>query len=72
LFLAGHTHGGQITMLFPFLHLSPTRFETKYQRGDFHFGSMLMIVTRGLGMSLAPIRYNSTPEVTLIILKNES
>jgi len=70
LFLAGHTHGGQITLLFPFLHLSPTRFETKYQRGDFHFGSMLMIVTRGLGMSLAPIRYNSTPEVTLIILKN--
>ena len=79
LFLAGHTHGGQITMLFPFLHLSPTRFETKYQRGDFYFvnpdkigAGMLMIVTRGLGMSLAPIRYNSTPEVTLIILKSES
>ena len=71
LFLAGHTHGGQITLLFPFLQLSPTRLETKYQRGDFHFGNMLMIVTRGLGMSLAPIRYNSTPEVTLIILKNK-
>lgn len=72
LFLAGHTHGGQITLLFPFLQLSPTRLETKYQRGNFHFGNMLMIVTRGLGMSLAPIRYNSTPEVTLIILKAES
>ena len=71
LFLAGHTHGGQITLLFPFLQLSPTRLETKYQRGDFHFGNMLMIVTRGLGMSLAPIRYNSTPEVTLIVLENK-
>lgn len=71
LFLAGHTHGGQITLLFPFLQLSPTRLETKYQRGNFHFGSMLMIVTRGLGMSLAPIRYNSTPEVTLIILEKK-
>jgi uncharacterized protein len=68
LFLAGHTHGGQITFLFPFFNLSPTLFETKYVRGDFQFGKMLMIVTRGLGMSLVPLRYNSTPEVTLIVL----
>jgi len=27
-----------------------------------------MIVTRGLGMSLVPLRYNSTPEVTVIVL----
>lgn len=78
LFLAGHTHGGQITFVFPFTQLTPTMFETKYIRGDFHFGNpgkggsdMLMIVTRGLGMSLAPIRYNSTPEITLIELKKE-
>ena len=80
LFLTGHTHGGQITFLFPFVHLSPTMFETEYIRGDFWFdnlsssgdkASMLMVVTRGLGMSLAPIRYNSTPEVTLIVLKNK-
>jgi predicted MPP superfamily phosphohydrolase len=44
--------------------------ETNYIRGDFWFGDMLMIVTRGLGMSLAPIRYNSTPEITLITLQN--
>lgn len=71
LFLSGHTHGGQITFLFPFFNLSPTLFETKYVKGDFWFGDMLMIVNRGLGMSLAPIRYNSTPEVTLITLKRK-
>jgi hypothetical protein len=71
LLLAGHTHGGQITFVFPFIQLTPTLFETKYIRGDFWFGDMLMVVTRGLGMSLAPIRYNSTPEVTLIVLKNK-
>ena len=71
LFLAGHTHGGQITLMFPFVYITPTMFETKFIRGDFHFGDMLMIVTRGLGMSLAPIRYNSTPEVTLIVLENK-
>lgn len=68
LFLAGHTHGGQITLIFPFIQLTPTIFETKYIRGDFWFDGMLMIINRGLGMSLAPIRYNSTPEVTLITL----
>ena len=69
LFLAGHTHGGQLTFLFPFYDLSPTLIETKYVRGDFHFGDMLAIVTRGLGMSLVPLRYNSTPEVTVIVLE---
>ncbi len=78
LYLAGHTHGGQITFVFPFVQLTPTMFETKYTKGDFWFGnpdkvgaSMLLVVTRGLGMSLAPIRYNSTPEVTLITLKKK-
>jgi hypothetical protein len=71
LFLAGHTHGGQVTLVFPFIQLTPTMFETKYIRGDFWFDGMLMIINRGLGMSLAPIRYNSTPEITLIILKNK-
>jgi len=70
LFLAGHTHGGQITFIFPFIWLTPTLFETNYIRGDFWFDGMLVIVTRGLGMSLAPLRYNSTPEITLITLTN--
>ena len=68
LLLAGHTHGGQVTFLFPFKNLTPTLIETKYVRGDFHFGNLLMVVTRGLGMSLVPLRYNSTPEVTVIMI----
>jgi predicted MPP superfamily phosphohydrolase len=32
---------------------------------------MLMIVTRGLGMSLVPMRYNSTPEITVIVLRKD-
>jgi|SRR5690554_1551262 len=71
LFLAGHTHGGQVTFIFPYLKISPTMFETQYMRGDFYFDDMLMIVTRGLGMSLVPFRYNSTPEITVIILNDK-
>jgi hypothetical protein len=71
LMLSGHTHGGQITFLFPFYNLSPTLIETRYVRGDFHVGNMLLVVTRGLGMSLVPIRLNSTPEITVITLKGK-
>jgi predicted MPP superfamily phosphohydrolase len=70
LFLAGHTHGGQITFLFPFIQLTPTLIETTFIKGVRHYGKMLAIVTRGLGMSLAPVRYNSTPEIVIIKLEN--
>lgn len=71
LFLAGHTHGGQITFWFPFIKLSPTLIETKYVKGDFYFDDMLAIINGGLGMSISPVRYNSTPEVVLITLKGK-
>ena len=70
LFLAGHTHGGQITLLFPFVQLTPTLIETNYIKGDFYFGNMLAVVCGGLGMSLAPVRYNSTPEIVIITLNS--
>jgi hypothetical protein len=69
LFLAGHTHGGQITLLFPFIQLTPTLIETRYIKGDFYFGNTLAIICGGLGMSLAPVRYNSTPEIVMLTLK---
>lgn len=71
LFLAGHTHGGQITLLFPFIQLTPTLIETRYIKGDFYFDDMLAVVCGGLGMSLAPVRYNSTPEIVLITLQSK-
>ena len=71
LFLAGHTHGGQITLVFPFIQLTPTLVETRYIKGDFYFNNMLAVVCGGLGMSLAPVRYNSTPEIIIITLQNK-
>ena len=68
LFLAGHTHGGQITLVFPFIQLTPTLIETKFIKGNFYFNDMLAVVCGGLGMSLAPVRYNSTPEIVIITL----
>lgn len=72
LYLAGHTHGGQVVFLFPFINLTPVMFETKFIKGDYWFNSLLMIVNRGLGMSTMPIRYHALPEITLIEIKTKN
>ena len=72
LYLCGHTHGGQLTFFFPFINLSPTLVETKYVKGDYRFGNLLFVISKGLGMSLAPVRYNSTPEIIVIKLRKTS
>ncbi len=71
LMLAGHTHGGQLSFIFPGMFLSPTLFETSFVKGEFRFESLLFIVNSGLGMSLAPIRYNSVPEITHIVFRKK-
>ena len=69
LFLAGHTHGGQIAFPLPGFLLTGSSFETKYVTGFHNVGSMLVSVNNGLGLTLAPIRYHAPAEVTLIVLK---
>ncbi|MCX8056347.1 MAG: metallophosphoesterase [Ignavibacteria bacterium] len=71
LYLSGHTHGGQVNFLFPFVKVTPVIFETKFISGDYWFNGMLMIVNRGLGMSTMPIRYHALPEISLIEIKIE-
>jgi predicted MPP superfamily phosphohydrolase len=69
LFVAGHTHGGQIVFPLPGFPLSGSRLETRYVTGFYHAGPMLVSTTNGLGLTLAPIRYHAPAEVTLIIVK---
>lgn len=69
LFLAGHTHGGQIAFPLPGFLLTGSSFETPYVTGFYQVGKMLVSVNNGLGLTLAPIRYQAPAEVTLIRLK---
>jgi hypothetical protein len=69
LFLAGHTHGGQIRFWLPFADLTPARLETPYLEGAFPLGDMTLVVTSGLGMSIVPFRYRSPASVELIRLR---
>lgn len=67
LFLAGHTHGGGLAFGIPGLFLfAPATLETSYVSGLFRADQMFLSVTNGLGMTLAPIRFNAPAEITVL------
>lgn len=69
LVLAGHTHGGQIVLPFFGPLFVTSRMEGRYASGLFKIDSTYMYVTRGIGTTILPFRFNCPPEITLIELK---
>jgi len=67
--LAGHTHGGQVTLEYISPDLSPARLITAYVRGLFRKGDTQLYVNRGIGTIFSPVRFGSPPEITLYELK---
>ena len=64
--LAGHTHGGQVTLEYISPYLSPSRLITDYVEGWFQKpGGQQLYVNRGLGTIGVPIRLGAPPEITL-------
>ncbi len=68
LVLAGHTHGGQIVLHPLGIPVTGSMRETRFWRGLYTVGETTVMVTRGVGMSLAPIRYGSAAEVSTLVL----
>ncbi|MCR5261885.1 MAG: metallophosphoesterase [Candidatus Gastranaerophilales bacterium] len=64
--LSGHTHGGQVVIPFVGPLIVPSRFGTKYASGYFEEKGNKMIVTKGIGTSIMPIRFNCMPEIVVI------
>jgi predicted MPP superfamily phosphohydrolase len=69
--LAGHTHGGQVTLEFIHPSLTPSRLITRYVKGWFQKEEAQLYVNRGIGTILAPIRVGAPPEITLLELVTE-
>ena len=66
--IAGHTHGGQITVEILHQNLSIARFYTPYVYGLYREGDAAVYVTRGIGTVGVPARLGAPPEIALIRL----
>jgi predicted MPP superfamily phosphohydrolase len=67
--IAGHTHGGQITLEYLHPALNPARFYTPFVYGAYSIGARRLYVTSGVGTVGVPVRLNTTPEIALLRLK---
>lgn len=72
LVLSGHVHGGQVRLpLLGGLYGPQQGILPKYDNGLYEMNRTKMIVSRGLGNSLFPFRFNNLPEIVLICLQQE-
>jgi predicted MPP superfamily phosphohydrolase len=69
LFLAGHTHGGQVCLPGGIPITGNTRSSKKIIRGLWRQGRMRGYTTTGVGTSLASVRFFCPPEICVITLK---
>ena len=69
LVFSGHAHGGQIRLPFIGGILAPGQgLFPKYDGGLYTESNTNMIVSRGLGNSIFPIRINNPPEIVSVTL----
>ena len=69
LILTGHAHGGQFRL--PFIGgLAATNqgLFPKYDAGVFSEDNTNMVVSRGIGNSIIPLRFNNPPEIVVVEL----
>ena len=72
LVLSGHAHGGQFRLPFVGGLVAPNQgLLPKYDAGLYTEENTNMIVSRGIGNSILPFRFNNRPEVILIELKSD-
>ncbi len=69
LMLAGHTHGGQIRLPVLGTPVTMSRYGSKYAGGLIRGPSCRVIVSRGVGMTLMPVRWCVPPEVVCVRLE---
>ena len=66
LVFCGHAHGGQVRLPFVGGVIAPNQgFFPQYDGGLYTLGDTRMVLSRGLGNSLCPLRVNNRPEIVL-------
>ncbi|HZU29994.1 MAG TPA: metallophosphoesterase, partial [Candidatus Angelobacter sp.] len=74
LYLAGHTHGGQIALPFYGALMTLSKYDKKYESGLHRIGSAWLYVNRGIGLEGHPprARFFARPEITVIDVAPQS
>lgn len=68
LMCSGHTHGGQVRLPLIGTPIVPSSYGSKYAGGLVQGPAFRVLVSRGVGMSMLPVRLGVPPEVSLITL----
>ena len=72
LVLTGHAHGGQFRIPGVGGLVAPNQgIFPQYTEGQHHLENTDMIISRGLGNSIIPVRIMNDPEIVCVILKSE-
>lgn len=70
LVFSGHAHGGQFRLPFVGGLIAPDQgLFPKYDAGKYVENNTNMVISRGIGNSIIPIRFNNRLEVILVDLK---
>ena len=69
LFLAGHTHGGQVWLPIIGSPVVPSSHGQKFNYGHVIFNETDMFVTTGIGTSIIPVRFLVPPEIAVLTLR---
>ncbi len=73
LVFSGHAHGGQFRLPFVGGLIAPNQgLFPKYDSGLYVDGGTSMVVSRGIGNSIIPFRFNNRPEIVLLVLHSDS
>lgn len=65
--LSGHTHGGQVR-LFGWSPVVPSSYGNRFAYGHVEEDGRHLVVSGGIGCSIAPIRFGVPPEITVVDL----
>ena len=70
LVLSGHAHGGQFRLPFVGGLIAPGQgLFPKCDAGLYDYENTALVVSRGIGNSTIPLRFNNRPEVVLVVLE---